>query len=138
MYKVASVRHMDPENLLLAFCVEIYSTYSPGFLVEADVVEAFKASAVDCPHAVIRHEKTLLPAHEDVLFRTEVRNDNITTLPHGLGVRSKGRKLVPVGHINLVGCTPVRVVCQKPVFRADNFAFEKGCESGIIFSQAWW
>ena len=36
-------------------------------LVEADVVEALEAGAVDGLHLVVGDEEVLLPAHEDVL-----------------------------------------------------------------------
>lgn len=120
----------------LAFGMEINTTDGPGFLVEANVVETLEAGPIYGPHSMVRYKETLLPAHENIFFRSKIGNGDITTLSYRLGVGPEGSEFVPVGHVNLVGCAPVWVIRQKPIFRADDLAFEKGCERGVVFRQA--
>lgn len=117
--------------------MEINTTDGPGFLVEANVVETLEAGPIYGPHSMVRYKETFLPAHENIFFRSKIGNGDITTLSYRLGVGPEGSEFVPVGHVNLVGCAPVWVIRQKPIFRADDLAFEKGCERGVVFRQAY-
>ena len=46
--------------------MEIDSIDSARYLIEADIVKSFKASAVNLAHAMIWHQEFLFPAHEHV------------------------------------------------------------------------
>lgn len=52
---------------LLALRMEVNPTHAPNTLVKADIVEPLKARPRNRAHPMVRDEKVLLPAHEDVL-----------------------------------------------------------------------
>ena len=55
-------------NILFTLGVEVDAVHHTLDLVEADVVEALEAGAVDRPHAMVGDKEVLLPAHKYVLF----------------------------------------------------------------------
>jgi len=75
--------------------MEVYSAYGPLNLVEADVVETFKAGTSDCSHSVIRNQEMFLPPHEDVLSLCHARDVKIA-LPSLLLKWSKRGEFCPV------------------------------------------
>jgi hypothetical protein len=122
---------------LFAFGVEINSADSAQLLVEANIIEALEARAIDCPNAMVRHEEALFPPHEYIFLGTKIRNYYIAAFPYRLGVWFEGGKFVPMRHIDLVRCAPIRVISEKSIFRADNLAFEKGRKGRVVFREAY-
>lgn len=61
-------------HLLLTVLMEINSAHFALELIEAYVVEAFKASAADGTDTMIRHQEMLLPPHEYVVALRQVWN----------------------------------------------------------------
>ena len=59
-------REEEKQNSLLALGMEVNPAHGPRHLVETDIVKPLETGAQNLTHAVVRHEKRLLPAHEDV------------------------------------------------------------------------
>ncbi len=105
--------------------MEIYAANSTLDLIEADVIEPFKAGPVDIRHTMIRNKEVLLPPHEDILTLriVLVREVRLLRLLCQWSPRSESR---PMLHVGLVGRTPVWMLGLEGVFRADDLALEKG------------
>lgn len=116
--------------------MEIYPTHSPCYLVETDIVEPFETCARDGPNTVVRHQKVLFPSHEDILPLRKVLVVEVRFLGL-LGQGTPSWKSCPVLHVRFLGCAPGFVLGLESMFRADDLAFEVGCESWMVFSQAW-
>lgn len=112
--------------------MEVNAADGAGHLVEADVIEALEAGAGDGPDAVVGHEEILLPAHEDVLALGKVLVVEVGLL-RLLGQRPPGGELRPVLHVGFLGRAPGFVLGLEGVLGADDFAFEVGRESGVVF-----
>ena len=105
--------------------MEINPTNSPMHLVEADIIKPLEARARDLSYAMVRHQKVLLPAHEDVLALRPILAVEVG--PLGLVLeRPPGREARPVLHVGFVGGSPRGVACLEGVFAADDLAFEVG------------
>ena len=90
--KAARGHVLEPQRLEpLRAAVEVEAVDHAGALVQADVVEARKRRARDGPHAVVRHEELLLPAHEDVVGRGRVKLEPIVV--EAVGVLLERREL---------------------------------------------
>ena len=68
------VGHMSEVQTLEPFGVamEVVSLYAGGRLLEADVVEAGKAGAVDVLDGVVRHQKMFFPSHKHIIRLLEL------------------------------------------------------------------
>lgn len=78
----------------------------------------------------------LFPSHEDVFSLGYIRNGD--RAPSSvLLVWPEGAELGPMTEIHLVIGTPVIVLGEKVMFGSNDFALEVGCESRMIFSQAY-
>lgn len=106
-------------------------------LIERNVVKALKTRSIYGANLVIRHQKELLPPHVyDPLLCVIV--NLVAALLHCLFVvRLEFVKNLPVREIANVVRAPVRVFGLEGVFRADDFAFEEGCEAWVVFCEAW-
>lgn len=111
---------------LLTPAVEIDAADAPLLLVEADVVEAFEAGAIDSPHSMVGHQEVLLPAHEDVLLVVQVLNVH-GSLPGVLSVRAECREFVPVIEIDLFVRTPAVVLREEIVLGPDDLTLKVCC-----------
>ena len=86
----------------------------PGFLVEADIIEALKASSIDRLDAMVGDEKMLLPPHEDMLSLGPILEAKVGMF--GLfRKRSPRWKSVPMLHVHALVGAPLRVPCLKCV-----------------------
>lgn len=85
---------------------------------------------------MVRHQKMLLPAHEDVLALREVGYRHGNTLAHLLAVLPKGRELAPVIQVNLLRSAPALVSSQEVITTADNFALEICRQGWVVLCQA--
>lgn len=123
-------------NLLFTFGMEIYTTHTALLLVKADVVEAFEASAVDSAHTMVGDEEVFLPAHEDVLALSQVR-DHDKSLAYLFRVRPERRELAPMVHVDLFRCAPILVFCYKAILAADELALEIRRQGRVVFGKAY-
>jgi hypothetical protein len=95
-------------------------------LVKTDIVEPLEARPVDRPHAVIRDEEVLLPAHKDVLAVGHVFDHDVAAaaLLHLLLEGPEGLELGPVRQVCLVAGAPRRVLRVESVLCPDYLALE--------------
>lgn len=126
----------DYGDLLFTFGMEIYPAHRALHLVEADVVEPFKASAHDFAHTVVWYQERLLPTHEDVLPLRSVLVMKIWLLSL-FGERAPGGETAPMLHVCFVCSAPGRVTRLEGVFGTDDLAFKIGYQGWMIFSQSW-
>lgn len=103
-----------------------------GVKVDADVVEARKARAVDVLHAVVGHEEALLPAHKDGAA-VAVGDGVVGLLELGLDV-AVGGEAGPVDGVGLLGRAPV--LGEEAVARADDLCVKVGRELGPVVGEA--
>jgi hypothetical protein len=122
---------------LLTPGMEVNSADAPLALVEADVVEALEAGAIDCPHAVVRDQKVLLPPHENIVLGRQVGHCNMDSLPYYLGIRTERGELVPVADVCLLSRTPGRVIRDKAVARSNDLALKVRGECWVVFREAY-
>ena len=122
-------------NALFAFGVEVDAVHDTFNLVEANIIKAFKACAVDRPDAVIRNQKVLLPAHKNILLLQVVFDGKISLL-RLLLKRTKRRKFGPMRHVNAVVGTPGLVLCIEAILGPDNFALKVRGQCRMVLSQA--
>lgn len=132
------ILHMSQLQLLILFTLgmEIDTTDLPIDLIEAYVIEAFKARSTNRLDPVIRHEKVLLPPHKHVFLIRRIAHREGRILPGIFGKRPPAWKPVPVLKVDFLRGAPGGVGCAEEVFGADDFAFEKCGESGVIVGQA--
>ena len=104
--------------------MEIDSTDMARELVETNVVEPFKACAVNILDPVIRHQKLFLPSHENVVPLGKVPVAEIRALCL-FGERSPRWESSPVLHIHFIIRTPLCMSCLERVFCADYLSFEE-------------
>jgi len=88
--------------VFFALRVEIDTTDCTSDLVEAYVIETLKARARDGAHAMIRHEKVLLPAHEDVLALREILDAKVLPRLCLLCQGPPGWKSCPMLHVHFI------------------------------------
>lgn len=81
--------------------MEIYATDGTLALIEADIVEAFKARPVNSAYTVIRHQEMFLPPHENILSLCPTLNIKVP-LPHLLLKRTKGVEFGPMLQIDFI------------------------------------
>ena len=120
--------------VFLALGMEVNAADAAGALVEANVVETFKARSGDRFDSVIWNEKVLLPTHEKMLSRLKVFQRKIGRLCC-FGQWSPRGKSCPVLHVYLFGAAPGWMCGLKNIFWSDDFAFEKSGQSGMIVSE---
>jgi len=113
------------KNSLLALGMEVNPAHGPCHLIETDIVKSLETGAHDLTHAVVRHQKRLFPAHEDVFALRVVLVVEVWFLGR-FGQRAPGGKAGPVLHVGFVGGAPGCVAGLEGVFGADDFAFEVG------------
>lgn len=111
--------------------MEINPAHIARDLIEADVIEPFKAGTQNLTHAVIGHQKRFLPTHEDILALCAVLVVKIRLLGL-LCKRPPCRESCPVLHIGFVGRTPRRMASLKGVLGPNNLSFEVGCQGWVI------
>ncbi len=116
--------------------MEVDTADLPAHLVEADVVEALEARAVDRPNSVVRDQEVFLPPHEDVLPLIQVLDHCRPALFRLLEVRPEGGELVPVVEIDLLAGAPSLVLGDEAVFRANDLALKVCRERGVVVGQA--
>ena len=121
---------------LLALRMEVYPADGSLHLVEADIVEPFKARTGNGPYAMIRDEEVFLSSHEDVFPLGEVAVGEIGSFGL-LGQRAPGRESGPMVHIGLLRCSPCLVSSLEGVLRSDDFAFEERRQSRMILREAY-
>lgn len=119
-------------NSLLALSMEVDALDATRELVEADVVEAFKARTADGPHSVVWHEKVLLPPHEEVFLLVQLLRHLF------LARRVLSNRLVcveppPVLPVDLLVGAPFRMLCNEGVFGSDDLAFEVRRQTWVVF-----
>jgi hypothetical protein len=122
-------------TILLTLGVEINAADSTLALVEADIIEAFKARTTNCAYTVIRYQEVFLPSHKYVLSLCQTRNVKVP-LARLLLERKKSSELGPMMQINLISRTPIFMLCEKRIFGADNLAFEIGGKSWVVLGEA--
>lgn len=111
--------------------MEIYSTHTTFNLVEAYIIETFKACAGDSLYAMVGDEKVLFPSHEEVLtlciiFKREVGGFR------ALSKRAPGWKARPMLQINFFRRTPGRMCRSEEVLGPNYFTFKESRESGMV------
>lgn len=126
---------MSGSIILLTPRMEIYAADSTLALVEADIVKAFKARAVDSAYTVIRYQEMFLPPHKYVLSLCQTLNVQVP-LARLLLERTKSVELGPMLQINLISRTPVFVLREEGIFGANNLAFEIGSESWVVLGKS--
>ena len=115
--------------------MEIDPGHRSFYLVKTDIVEALETRARYCPHAMIGNKEVFLPAHEYVITLSEIPVGEIWFLCPS-GQRSPCLESCPMVHICFLGRTPWFMASFERVFGSDDFAFEEGRQSGMIFRQA--
>jgi len=123
-------------HALFALGVEVDTVDAALDLVEADVVEALEAGAVDGAHAVIGHEEVLLPAHEEVFLLGPGARQGIwarSVLGQGL----VGREAGPMLAVDLFGGPPLGMLGDEGVVAADDFALKVRRQARVVFGQAY-
>ena len=128
-------RHNDARDILLALGVEINAAHSAGALVEANVVEAFKARSRDRLDLVVGHKKVLLPSHEQVLFLGKIPEGEAWGLCL-LGQWSPRLESRPVLHINLFRRAPLGMCCFERVLVPYNLALKIGGQGWVVVREA--
>jgi hypothetical protein len=116
--------------------VKVNAADLAAFLIEADVVKALEAGAVDGPHTVVRDEKMFLPPHEDNIALRQVLDLHLTTLTRHFLVWTKGLKLAPMRKVYLVSRPPRRVLCNEAVLGANDLALEVRRQRWVIVGEA--
>lgn len=58
---------MSGSTILLTFSMKIYATDGTLALIEADIIEPFKARPADSAYTVIRYQEVFLPPHKNIL-----------------------------------------------------------------------
>jgi len=104
--------------------MEVDPTDRPRLLVEADVIEALEARSGDSLDPVIRHQKVLLPPHEQVFALLVVLQCEVGRLG-GLCERSPGGKARPVLQVDFFAAAPGGMGGFEEVFWADDFALKE-------------
>lgn len=107
--------------------MKVNSTHTAHPLIEANIIKPLKARAADALDTVVRHEEVLLPAHEEVLTVEVVFEGEGRGVFGGLGERAPGGEAGPVLEVDFLAAVPARIGGAEEMFRADDFAFEKGC-----------
>lgn len=120
--------------VFFTFGMKINATDATRDLIKANIVKPFKTGTRNGAHAVVWHQKILLPPHENVFPLHGVFVAGVWAL-RLLLERSPGRKPSPVLHINLFIRSPFCMPCLKCIFCADYFALKVRCESGMIVSE---
>ena len=103
--------------------MEVDATDGARNLVEAYVVETFKASSHDLSDPMVWHEKVFFPSHEDVLSLPTVLIVEIGT-SRLFGQRPPRWKSIPVLIVGFVRCAQRFVFRLKCVFGTNDFTFE--------------
>jgi hypothetical protein len=121
-------------NLLLTLRVVINAFHATRHLIETNVVEALKTCAVDGLHPMVRDQKVLLPAHEEVFFLHQIFGHQLRprrVFGEGLICRELG----PVLPIDLLVGPPLRMLRYECVFASNDLAFEVRGEARVVFGQ---
>lgn len=90
----------NQKNSLFTARVVVNTTHGPLHLIEADIVEPLEAGADDGTHAMVRDQKVLLPAHEEMFALRKVAICEIGFFGL-LGQRSPGLEARPMLHVGL-------------------------------------
>ncbi len=115
--------------------MEIDSIDSARYLIKADIVESLEARTINLAHAMIWHQKFLLPAHEHVFAVCAILVVEVGLLGL-LRKRAPSGKSSPVLHVLFIAGSPVLVLGLKSVFGTDYLAFEEGSECSVFRCQA--
>ena len=81
--------------------MEIYATDCSMALIEADIVEAFKARPTNSAYTVIRYQEVFLPSHKNILSLCQPLNIQVS-LPRLLLKGTKGAELGPMLQIYFI------------------------------------
>ena len=122
-------------DLPFTLSVEVYPANMSRKLVEANIIEAFKTSAVNVLNPVVRYQELLLPPHKNIVALSKIAIAEVGALGL-LRQRSPCRKAGPVLHVYLIIGTPFRMPSLKSVFCANYFSFEVGGECRMFVSEA--
>jgi hypothetical protein len=120
-------------NILFALRVKINAFDATRYLVEADVVEAFKTCPIDRLHSVIWDKKIFFPTHKEMLLLHPV-------FCYYFGPRRVflvRREPPPVLPVNLLVRTPLGMLSNKGVFAADYFSLKVCGEARMVFREAY-
>jgi len=88
-------------TILLTLGMEIYATDGTLALIEADIVEAFKARPANGAYTVIWYQKVFLPPHKNILPLCQTLNIKVP-LPRLLLKRTKGVEFGPMLQIDFI------------------------------------
>ena len=116
--------------------MEIYAFDAAGNLVEADVIEALEASAVDGLYTMVRNQKIFFPTHEQMFFLHPVLFYHFWSAGV-LGKRLVRWKSTPVLAIDLLVRSPLGVLGNECVFAADDLALKVRSQAWMVFREAW-
>lgn len=122
------------QYILLAFRMEIDTADGPFYLVETDIVEPLEASTGYRPHPVVRHQKILLPPHENMFTLGEVAVAEVWSLCL-FSKRSPRWEPSPVLHIGLLCRTPCFVSRLKGMLGPDDLSFKESSQGRMILRQ---
>lgn len=120
----------------LALCMKVYAAHGSLDLVETDIVEPFKAGARDCADSVVGDQEIFLPPHEYMLALSKVAVGEVGSFGL-LGQWSPCGKPRPVVHVCFLRSAPFLIASLKRMLSADNFAFEKCGQGGMVFRESW-
>lgn len=77
---------------------------------------------------MVRHQKVLLPPHEEVLALEVVfEGEGAGARARGFGQGAEGGEAGPVLEVDFLAAVPGGVGGAEEVLGADDFAFEEGC-----------
>lgn len=121
---------------LFAFGVKVDAFHRSRNLVEADVIEPFKAGSRNLPNPVVWNQKVLLPAHKYVFLLCKAGIGEVG--PLGLYRKGpEGGEPRPVLKVVLFVRAPLGPPRLERVLVANHLTFKVGCERRMILSETW-
>ena len=115
--------------------MKIYATNFALDLVEANIIEPLETRTRNSTDSMVRYQKVLFPTHEDIVFLSHIW-DKHWPLAGALLKRAEGAELGPMAEIYFGVGSPVFMLREEVVFGANDLAFEKGGECGMVICEA--
>jgi hypothetical protein len=115
--------------------VEIDAADVALLLIEAYVVESFKAGTVDGSDTVVGHQEVLLPTHEDVLALTQVGHWHRRALAYLRLVRPERPELAPMVQVYFLRCAPILMFGNETILAADDLALKVRGQRRVVLRQ---
>ena len=104
----SAIPHVSQLQLLvlLTLSMEVYAAHTAHPLIKANIVEALERRAADALDSVVRHQKVLLPSHEQMLSLLIILQCEVRTFRRASRQRSPRWKARPVLQVYFLGAAP--------------------------------